>query len=90
LKKCTSADDLKQWLRDQPPIMTRIFRPLALAVCGDARALDAAGDQVEQWLSDYVASESTLTPEQAAEALRGRLSGYVSDRIIEGKTSWNT
>lgn len=86
LKKCRTGAEVVAWLKDQPALMHKIFRPLALAICGDDQALTAAGDKLSGWLRHFVEHDAAkMTPQQGAEALRGRLSAHAADLIRAGK-----
>lgn len=90
LRKCKSGDDVMRWITDQPAIMSRIFRPLALAVFGNAIALEKTSENIREWLNSYIKGEAaSMTAEQAADDLRGRLSAYVADQI-QGQRPCNT
>lgn len=85
LRKLKSGNDVTEWLQSQPGIMGRIFRPLALVLFGNPDGLKQTGETVQNWLKSYIEGEAAnLSPEDAAEALRGRLSAFTAD-VIRGR-----
>jgi HK97 family phage portal protein len=82
LRKCRSGRDVVAWLDDQPNVVARIYRPLALAIHGNTGGVNQLGNEVKNWLKSYIEGEAaTMTPQNGAESLRGRLSCVVADAI---------
>lgn len=81
LKKMKTTDAAAGWLNEQPALLGRVFRPLALAIHGHDKYVAEAGGRVRAWLLEQLSARAELTPEAAANELRGVVSVFVSDLI---------